>query len=401
MRVWQFSEQPYTPAWTLPGAMGITIAPRHCDPARAGALLNRYLDEYMLADEVGLEIMVNEHHGTASCMSASCMTTLAILARQTRKARLLALGIPLANRTDPLRVAEEIAMVDAISGGRLEVGLVKGASYEVFMSNKHPTRFMDRFWEAHDLIVEALSNTGENFSWEGQYFHYRNVSVWPRAIQAPHPPIWMTASGPGSAKLHARYGYNCATFLSGAVARSVFQAYRESYQQTHGRLPGEDKLGYLAVVAVAGSREEAFRRAATMKGYFDTAMRIDPQFRSPPGFVPVEETLRMVKSGTNAGPLQMRNGQPLPRDASVEQYMDAGLMFVGTPDDVFAQLRQFYGEVGGFGNLLMMGQAGTLDHAETVDNLTLFAREVLPRLRELSLADCADETSAGARARIA
>ncbi|HWL04986.1 MAG TPA: LLM class flavin-dependent oxidoreductase [Xanthobacteraceae bacterium] len=388
MRVWQFSEQPYTPAWSVPGGVGVTLPTHHCDPVEAGTLLNRYLDEYMLADELGLNIMVNEHHSTSACMSASCMTTLAILARQTKKARLLALGIPLANRSDPLRVAEEIALVDAISGGRLEVGLVKGASYEVFMSNKHPTRFMDRFWEAHDLIVEALTNRGENFSWEGEHFHYRTVSVWPRPIQQPMPPIWMTASSPGSAALHAKYDYTCATFLSGAVARTVFDGYRDSYKAVHGRMPDEHKLGYLCVACVASTREEALRRAGKMKGYFDTAMRLDPQFRNAAGFVPVHEMVQLAKAEPGANRQRMRNGAPLPADATVEQYMDAGLMFVGTPDDVYEQLRRFYGEVGGFGNLLMMGQAGTLDHAETTDSLTLFGREVLPRLATLSLADC-------------
>jgi alkanesulfonate monooxygenase SsuD/methylene tetrahydromethanopterin reductase-like flavin-dependent oxidoreductase (luciferase family) len=227
MKVWQFSEQSYYPAWASSGAMGITLPPRHCDPSQAGALLNRYLDDYILADELGLNIMVNEHHSTASCMSTSCMTTLAILARQTRNARLLALGIPLANRSDPVRIAEEIAMVDALSGGRLEVGLVKGAGYEVFPSNKNPVRFMNAFWEAHDLIIEALTNKEENFAWDGDHFQYRNVNVWPSVLQQPHPPIWMTASSASSAAVHAGYDYHCATFLSGAVARSVFDGYRE------------------------------------------------------------------------------------------------------------------------------------------------------------------------------
>jgi alkanesulfonate monooxygenase SsuD/methylene tetrahydromethanopterin reductase-like flavin-dependent oxidoreductase (luciferase family) len=396
MRVWQFSEQPYTPAWSVPGSVGITLPSAHCDPVQAGTLLNRYLDEYMLADELGLNIMINEHHSTSSCMSNSCMTTVAILARQTKKARLLPLGIPLANRSDPLRIAEEIALIDAISGGRLEVGLVKGASYEVFVSNKHPTNFMERYWEAHDLIIEALRSTSENFSWEGKYFHYRTVGIWPRPIQTPHPPIWMTASSAGSARTHAKYDYNCATFLSGAVARTVFDGYRDSYKQAHGRLPTDDKLGYLAVVSVAGSRQAAFKRAETMKGYFNTAMRLDPQFRNPSGFVPVEELVQMTKAGPMANRQRMRNGQPLPSDATVEQYIDAGLMFVGTPDDVYDQIRQFYGEVGGFGNLLMMGQAGTLDHAETADNLTVFANEVLPRLRNLSMKDCLDKVSSTA-----
>ncbi len=83
-------------------------------------------------------------------------------------------------------------------------------------------------------------------------------------------------------RLHAKLDYNCATFLSGAVARCVFDGYRDSYKSVHGRQPSEDKLGYLAVVTVAGSRDEAFQRAAKMKGYFDTSMRLDPQFRNTP-----------------------------------------------------------------------------------------------------------------------
>lgn len=384
MKIWQFSEQAYHPAFQVPGAMRVTLPQRFCDPVEAGQLLNRYLDEYMLADELGLNIMVNEHHAAATCMSTSCMTTLAILARQTKNARLLALGIPLANRSNPLRVAEEIAMVDALSGGRLEVGLVKGAAYELFMSNRQPTGFMDRFWEAHDLILDALSNQGDNFSWEGEYFHYRTASMWPRPIQQPHPPMWMTASSATSAREYGRRGYTCATFLSGAVARSVFAGYREAYAQAHGEQPDQDKLAYLALVACASDRATAFARAEKMKSYFTTAARLDPQFRNPLGFNPVEANIRMLQAGANAMRPRLRNGEALPVDGTIEQYMEAGLFFVGTPDEVYEQLVTFHEETGGFGNLLMMAQAGELDHADTVDNLTLIGREVAPRLAELS-----------------
>ncbi len=385
MKIWQFSEQAYHPAFQEPGAMRVTLPQNQCDPVLAGQLINRYLDEYMLADELGLNIMINEHHAAATCMSVSCMGTLAILARQTRKARLLALGIPLGNRTDPLRVAEEIAMVDAISGGRLEVGLVKGAAYELFMSNRQPTRFMDRFWEAHDLIIEALTNQGDNFAWEGDFYHYRTVSLWPRAIQTPTPPIWMTASSASSAKGYAQRDYTCATFLSGAVARSVFDGYRASYLEAHGRLPSPDKLAYLALVSCANDRETAFRRANHMKSYFTTAARCDPQFRNPAGFMSVADNMRLVKAGPTAMRPKLRGGQLLPVDGSIEQYMEAGLMFVGTPDEVYEQLAQFNTDTGGFGNLLMMGQAGELNHEDTVDNLTLMAKEVAPRLAELTM----------------
>jgi len=383
MKMWQFSEQAYHPAFQVPGSMRVTLSAEHCDPVEAGQLYNRYLDEYALADEVGLNIMVNEHHAAATCMSTSCLQTLAILARTTKKARLLALGVPLANRANPVRVAEEAAMVDCISGGRLELGLVKGASYELFMSNRQPTGFMDRFWEAHDLVLAALSNTGENFAWDGDHFHYRTVSLWPRPIQSP-PPIWMTASSAGSAREHGKLGYTCATFLSGAVARNVFTGYREAYLAEHGHAAPEERLGYLGLVACASDTETAKRRAGQMRSYFTTASRLESQYRSPWGFLPVSDTVRMMTSTTNMFRPKMRNGEILPVDASVDDYMSAGLMFVGTPDEVYDQIAQFYGEVGGFGNMLMMGQAGELNHADTVDSLTLIGKEVAPRLAELS-----------------
>ncbi len=376
MKIWHFSEQAYHPAWKIPGALRVTFPQYHCDPVEAGQLLNRYLDEYLLADELGLNIMVNEHHATATCMSTSVMTTLSILARETKKARLLALGIPLANRSNPLRVAEEIAMADCLSGGRVEMGLVKGSPLEVAISNRQPTGFMDRFWEAHDLIIAAISNQGENFAWEGEHFHYRTSALWPRPIQYPHPPVWGTASSAASAQQYAKRGYTCATFLSGLVAKSVFEGYRKAYFEEHGRRATPDRLGYLAVVACASNRTEALRRAEAMKAYFLAAPRIQPQFQNIMGLNPAEVNLRMLQAKANST-------QSLLIEKSIEEYVEAGLMFVGTPDDVYQQLAKFNIDTGGFGNLMMMGQAGELDHADTVDSLTLIAKEVAPRLAEL------------------
>ena len=384
MKLWQFSEQAYHPAFEVPGNMRVTLPQHHLDPVEAGQLLNRYLDEYCVADEVGLNIMINEHHAAATCMSTSCMTTMAILARLTSKARLLALGIPLANRSNPLRVAEEIAMADCLSGGRTEIGFVKGASYELFMSNRQPTHFMDRFWEAYDLIQDALSNEGDVFSWEGEYFHYRTASLWPHPIQKPTPPVWMTASSASSASTYGKMGLVCATFLSGTVARSVFGGYRQAYAAEFGKPADRDRLGYLALVSCANNRDEAFKRAEQMKSYFLTAARLEPTYRNPLGFNPVEANVRMLMSGGGGGfRPKMRNGQTVGPDGSIEEYMDAGLYFVGTPDDVYEQIARFHDEVGGFGHLLMMGQAGELGHADTVDNLTLMGKEVAPRLAEL------------------
>src|ERR1700687_5489229 len=133
MRVWHFSEMPYPylPAPKDYDSVRITLPNSVYDPEIGGDLYNRYLDEWMLADELGLDIMTNEHHSTPTCLDAACPLTLAILARQTRKARLLALGNPIANRRDPVRLAEEMAMIDVISRGRLEWGFVRGVPMEV------------------------------------------------------------------------------------------------------------------------------------------------------------------------------------------------------------------------------------------------------------------------------
>ena len=120
MKIWHFSEQAYPDAWTKdPVSLRVTLLNKHFDPVEGGKLLNRYLDEWAYCDEIGTNIMINEHHSTATCLSSSCTLQLAILARETKKVRLLCLGIPLANRTDPVRVAEELSYIDCISGGRL------------------------------------------------------------------------------------------------------------------------------------------------------------------------------------------------------------------------------------------------------------------------------------------
>ena len=109
MQTWYFSEQSYPDAWDAPETPKITSPSRLVDPKRAYEHLQNYIEECELADRLGLNIMVNEHHAAYTCMSVSCMATLALLAGRTKNARLLALGIPMLNRLDPMRIAEEIA----------------------------------------------------------------------------------------------------------------------------------------------------------------------------------------------------------------------------------------------------------------------------------------------------
>jgi len=207
MQCYHMTEQPYPDAWnTGASSLRVNLPNRLCDPVVAAELYHRYIDEWMLCDELGINVFVNEHHSTATCLTASCMVTLAILARVTKRVRLLGLGIPIANRPDPLRVAEEASMIDVISRGRLDMGFIKGVPYEIVPSNAKPVRIMDRFWEAHDFILKAMTTTDGPFSWEGEYFDYRSVNIWPRPYQQPHPPVWISSNSVSSIRAIAERG---------------------------------------------------------------------------------------------------------------------------------------------------------------------------------------------------
>lgn len=390
MKVWHFSEQSYPDAWDKDAqSIRVTLPSRHFDPVVAADLLNRYLDDWLAADELGLNIMINEHHSTATCMSSSCTLPLAILARQTKKARLLALGIPIPNRPDPVRVAEEIAYIDLISHGRFEVGLIKGGPWELHLSNQNPVRVMERFWEAHDLILDALTTQDGIFSWEGKYFDYRMVNNTPRCFQQPHPPIWMTSSGPVTGRQIAQHGYVTATFMSGHSAKTLFDAYRKEYLITHGKPAPSDRFAYMAMVAVGSSEREAMERAAKLKMYMKAMGIVHEHLKNPPGYQTVEENVAFQKARGRGmiaySKARLRDGRPLPAAPTHEEMIDAGILFAGTPDQVYEQIARFNDDVGGLGHLLMFGQAASMSHKETVDNLSLFAKEVYPRLKDIDL----------------
>ena len=386
MKVFHFTEQAYSPAWNdHEGSLRVVLPNRKMDPAVASDLFHRFYDEWQLADELGYDIMVNEHHATATCMSSTVIVALSILARETKRARLLVLGYPIGHRPDPLRCAEELATIDVVSRGRLEMGFVKGVPYEIPVANTNPVFLMDRFWEAHDFIIKAMTSHDAPFNWEGEHFHYRHVNIWPRPWQQPHPPVWSTTNSNSQARILGERGYVMATLGSGYNTRPLFDAYRQGYMSTGRPMPPADRFGYLGLVAIATDEAEARRRAEFVAGYPRTSAIVAPQFRNPPGFLSVEANAQMLK-GRSPPRSFTKDGKVITMaTASVQELIDAAIMFCGTPDQVFRQIADFNEAVGGLGNFLMMGQAGLLSHADTVDSLTLFAKEVMPRLNELKM----------------
>jgi len=382
MQIYHFTEQPYYPAWNNHnGSLRVNLPNRVIDPKIAGDLLHRYYDEWKLADELGYNIMVNEHHQTATCMSSTVIVGLSILARETKRARLLVLGYPIGHRADPLRCAEELSNIDVISRGRLDMGFIKGVPYEFPASNQNPVGVMDRFWEAHDFILKAMTSHDEPFNWEGEYFNYRQVNIWPRPVQQPHPPVWTTTGSKTNARLLGEKGYVMATLGSGYATRPLQDAYREGYLAKWKKPATPDRFAYLGLVATADNEAEARRRAELIAGYFHSSAIVHPPFRNPPGFLSAEDNARMLR-GESAPRSFTKDGRAINmHSGSVQDLIDAGIMFCGTPDQVYRQIVDFVEYCGGMGNLLMMGHAGFLSHEDTVSNLTLFAKEVMPRLK--------------------
>jgi alkanesulfonate monooxygenase SsuD/methylene tetrahydromethanopterin reductase-like flavin-dependent oxidoreductase (luciferase family) len=322
-------------------------------------------------------MMVNEHHQTATCLDVAAPLSLAILARQTSKGRICILGNPIANRGDPIRIAEEMAMIDCISRGRLNAGFVRGVPYEIFAANTNPTTTLDRLWEGVDLCIKAWTSHDEPFNVETRYTHRRAVNVWPRPFQAPHPPVWVTGSSDKeSVKRSAEKGFVFATFLQPwPRVRELFDIYRAHYRD-NGQ-PGGGGLAFMPILYVGDTEAEAERGARELTWYLKS--KVEPQFRNPPGYVPVSANVSALRSGGDA---RSRTNDGL-RETSLEEQREHGVVIYGTPDQVAAQIKREYERIGGFDHLLMMMQAGFLDHKSTARNMTLFAKEVYPQIKDL------------------
>jgi len=378
MKAWQFSENayPYLPPSDEYESIRVTLPNRIYDPDKGADLYDRYIDEWLVAEDEGLEIMLNEHHQTATCVDPAAPLMLAALARLSKKARLLILGNPISNRRQPVRFAEEMALIDMLSRGRLECGFVRGVPYEIAAANSNPVRSNERHWEALDLIIKAWTTHDGPFSHEGRFFHHRMINIWPRPYQQPHPPVWVSTTSPGGAARVGSRGFIQATFLTGFNGtRVVFDAYRRGWREAgRGQDVPIDRLAYAALLYTAESEAEA-RGGAEKLLWYVTANKVPPHFGNPPGYIPISANVAMMRGAEH--PLSA-----FAKGATVESAIEGGFMFAGTPDQVMTQIRKLYRHVGGFGHLLIMGQAGFLEHTDTVAGIKAFARHVYPRLKQ-------------------
>lgn len=303
---------------------------------------------------------VAEHHGTPLGLAPSPNVFLAAAAARTRRIRLGAMVnvLPL---YDPVRLVEEICMLDHLSGGRLELGVGRGGSpgeLALFGVNPEQTRDMSR--EALEVVLAGLT-TGR-FEHEGRYFTRTGVSTPMRPVQKPYPPLWYPTSFPDSVPWIASEGMGLViAFLlakQGIEPREVVDRYMQAYSEARlrpGRLNGhvgEPRVGLTRHVVVAGTDAEARALARpALQAWFGSFNH-----------------LWVSQKGVEYWP------------SDVDAFMDQGHLIAGSPDTVRLQVANQL-EASGANYFIAVPAFGDLPVEASLWSLDLFSREVIPRLR--------------------
>src|SRR3989442_2289044 len=216
------------------------------------------LEEARLADELGFDaVWLAEHHFSTYGICPSLAVLAAAIARETRRVR-IGTSVVVAPFAHPLRIAEEWAMVDILSGGRLEFGIGRGYQPKELRGlgvSMEKTR--ERFDEAVEVIRRAW--TEERVTFEGEFYTVRDVRVLPKPIQQPHPPFWTAAVSPDTFVLAARMKLKILTapsFTPWDFLRTNFDAYRAAWREAHGTDAGSD-IAMNKIIHVADSSRPA------------------------------------------------------------------------------------------------------------------------------------------------
>src|SRR6201992_2897504 len=198
IELWNHCENPYpfVPAEVLDAADSgrASLSSKYCDPEIVARLYDEVFAEYQLCDNIGLNIVTNEHHSGINNLWAASPVITGIVARLTQKVRILSLGTLITVRPDPVRIATEYATIEVLSRGRLDIGFVKSGATEMVSGDANPMRIREREWEAIDLIEKTLTSHDGPFSWEGKFSQQPHGIVGPRCWQQPRPEFWAATS---------------------------------------------------------------------------------------------------------------------------------------------------------------------------------------------------------------
>ena len=361
------------------------------DPKRAHLMYNDFMDEMEFAADCGFDaVCCNEHHSNGYGLMPSPNLIATALARRTTHTAICVMGNSLALYNPPTRVAEEFAMIDVISGGRLIAGFPVGTPMDTcYAYGQNPSQLRQRYLEAHDLVVRAWTEQ-DTFAFNGRFNQQRYVNIWPRPIQRPHPPIWVP--GGGSVETwrwcaEMDYVYCYLSYYGYKAGRATMDGFWNEMSRL-GKDRNPYQAGFLQFVGVGESRQHAFDLYAEAAEYFyGRCLHVDALWAVPPGYTSegsqragIESQIRQAADagvrGTSAGE----------RFASVAREMDAivdkGYVIVGSPDEVVEQLREVAVNLN-VGHLMLLLQFGNMSKQLAKYNTKLFAEQVMPKMKDL------------------
>lgn len=304
-------------------------------------------------DRCGIDIYhLAEHHSTALGLAPSPSVFLSAVAQRTKRLRFgpLVYTLPLHH---PLRVLEEICMLDHMSGGRLEVGIGRGISpFESAYYGVDPKQSRERYVEAFDILTKAFA--GGSLDYDGKFYRFKGTPIVVTPLQRPHPPFWYGVAGPESVDWPARHRMNIGTNAVTAVVREIADRYRAQWRAA-GRDPGVLPLiGMGRHIVIADSDDAAV--AIARRAYAQWHMRFVHLWR-----------LNGVQPIAAAYP------------DTIERSIELGMSFVGSPSTVRTKLNAAVKEAGV--NYLMLRFAfGDITLAEALRSLERFTTEVRPSI---------------------
>jgi alkanesulfonate monooxygenase SsuD/methylene tetrahydromethanopterin reductase-like flavin-dependent oxidoreductase (luciferase family) len=361
------NRDPYSATWVVPPSAELFDAEKGHEAYR------HHLRMVKLADELGFDgICINEHHNTVYSMTPATSLMGAAIATATSRAKIMVAGVPV-NLAYPNRVAEEYAMLDVMSGGRMEFAFPLGTGME-YWSNEgtvNPTTARARFRESLDIILKAWTEDGP-MRYEGDFYSYRYLNPWPKPYQKPYPKLFVVGSGSMETvelALDFDMGYSLV-FIPIAAQLKAFARMREIAEQ-RGKTVGPDDLIIVVIAYVADTDEEAMREARPyIETFWSWYHRVPPKYLLPPGYVSTAEFLRRASDAALA------HGT----EASFEDMVDISRTILGSPDTVADTIAR-WAEEANCSRINVVLEHSNMPEWMTVKNMTLFANEVIPRIR--------------------
>jgi alkanesulfonate monooxygenase SsuD/methylene tetrahydromethanopterin reductase-like flavin-dependent oxidoreductase (luciferase family) len=350
------------------------------DPVKSHEVYNTYMDLLEYADTLGFDgIGVNEHHQNGYGIMPSPNIIAAGLARRTKNAALVVLGNSIALYNPPVRVAEEFAMLDCISGGRLVAGFPVGTSMDTnYCYGQIPALTREKYAEAHELIVRAWTER-EPFAFNGRYNKLRHVNIWPRPIQQPHPPVHIP--GGGSVETYDfcidnTYSYSYLSFSGYIRAKALMQGYWDQVAKRDAPDTSPYRAGFAQTICVAETDEEAERLYSEHVNYFyNRCLHVYPGFADAPGY----RTIKTIQTGALSQYAPPRGGYA---QLTWKDLTEGGHVIAGSPETVRQRMEELIKSLH-VGNIFCLMHVGNMPADKCMYSSRLFAEKVMPKLKGL------------------